>query len=335
MLATNPATKSEQNAIFRVLTNRVTETAGAASFVESYSDGAEVLLHSSRRTDAIILDALLSVKPDSDLIPKLVRGLLAHRINGRWSNTQENAFVLLALKRYFSTFEQQTPDFLARVWLGDTFAGEHRFAGRTADQHQLGIPLNQVGVPGETKSILLNKDGTGRMYYRLGLSYAPKEVKLSAVEAGFTVSREYNAVDDPADVKRISATEWQIRAGARVKITVRMVATARRAHVALSCPLPAGLEILNPALATTPKIPDDEDPPRLNWWQRSWFDHQNLRDNRAEAFTASLSEGVYTYSFFAVATTPGKFLVPPAKAEEMYSPETFGRSQTDLVVVHD
>ncbi|HNC45993.1 MAG TPA: hypothetical protein PLU80_17630, partial [Acidobacteriota bacterium] len=218
VLAKNPATKSEQNTLVRVLTNRVTETAGAASFVESYSDGAAVLLHSNRRTDAIILDALLSVQPDSDLIPKLVRGLLAHRVNGRWSNTQENAFVLLALKRYFSTFEHQPPDFLARVWLGDTFAGEHRFAGRTADQHQLGIPLSQVGKPGETKSILLNKDGTGRMYYRLGLSYAPKEVRLSPVEAGFTVSREYSAVDDPTDVKRLSATEWQIRAGARVKV---------------------------------------------------------------------------------------------------------------------
>ncbi len=335
VLAKNPATKSEQNTLFRVLTNRVTETAGAASFVESYSDGAAVLLHSSRRTDAVILDALLSVQPDSDLIPKLVRGLLAHRVNGRWSNTQENAFVLLALERYFSTFEHHTPDFLARVWLGDTFAGAHRFAGRTTDQHQLGIPLNQVGTPGETKSITLSKDGTGRMYYRLGLSYAPKETRLSPLEAGFTVSRQYQGADNPADVKRLSATEWQIRVGARVKVTVTMVAPARRAHVALSCPLPAGLEILNPALATTPRLPNDEESPRLNWWQRSWFDHQNLRDNRAEAFTASLSEGVYTYSFFAVATTPGKFLVPPARAEEMYAPETFGRSATDLVVVHD
>ncbi|MBI4748417.1 MAG: hypothetical protein HY774_07990 [Acidobacteria bacterium] len=335
VLAKNPDTKLELSALLHVMSNRITETAGAASFVESYSDGAAVLLHSNRRTDAVILDALLLVKPDSDLIPKLVRGLLAHRVNGRWSNTQENAFVLLALERYFSTFEKQTPDFLARVWLHDTFAGEHRFAGRTADQHQIGIPLNQVGKPGETKSITLGKNGVGRMYYRLGLSYAPKEVMLPPLEAGFTISREYSAVDNPADVKRISATEWQIRAGARVKVTVRMVAPARRAHVALSCPLPAGLEILNPALATTPRLPDDEEPPRLNWWQRSWFDHQNLRDNRAEAFTALLSEGVYTYSFFAVATTPGKFLVPPAKAEEMYSPETFGRSQTEIIKVTD
>jgi hypothetical protein len=35
----------------------------------------------------------------------------------------------------------------------------------------------------------------------------------------------------------------------------------------------------------------------------------------------------------ARATTPGVFVVPPAKAEEMYHPETFGRGKTDRVKV--
>jgi len=38
------------------------------------------------------------------VIPKVVTGLLAHRKAGHWSNTQENAFVLLALDRYFNTY---------------------------------------------------------------------------------------------------------------------------------------------------------------------------------------------------------------------------------------
>ena len=33
------------------------------------------------------------------------------------------------------------------------------------------------------------------------------------------------------------------------------------------------------------------------------------------------------------ATTPGDFVVPPTKAEEMYSPETFGRSAGDRLIV--
>ena len=57
-----------------------------------------------------------------------MRGLLAHRKAGRWANTQENVFVLLALDRYFNTYEAQTPDFVARVWLGERYAGERRSA---------------------------------------------------------------------------------------------------------------------------------------------------------------------------------------------------------------
>ena len=34
-------------------------------------------------------------------------------------------------------------------------------------------------------------------------------------------------------------------------------------------------------------------------------------------------EGVHTYRYVARATTPGTFVVPPAKAEEMYTPEVY------------
>jgi uncharacterized protein YfaS (alpha-2-macroglobulin family) len=42
---------------------------------------------------------------------------------------------------------------------------------------------------------------------------------------------------------------------------------------------------------------------------------------------------VYDYDYLARATTPGTFVVPPPKAEEMYHPETFGRGRGDFVVV--
>ena len=69
------------------------------------------------------------------------------------------------------------------------------------------------------------------------------------------------------------------------------------------------------------------------WWSRPWFDHQNLRDDRVEAFSALVWEGVYDYRYVARATTPGTFVVPPPRAEEMYSPETFGHGASDRVVV--
>ncbi|HNQ15448.1 MAG TPA: hypothetical protein PKM58_07790 [Pyrinomonadaceae bacterium] len=55
--------------------------------------------------------------------------------------------------------------------------------------------------------------------------------------------------------------------------------------------------------------------------------------DNAELFASYLQSGVRTYSYVVRATTPGDFIVPPAKAEEMYSPETFGRSATERVEV--
>ena len=109
----------------------------------------------------------------------------------------------------------------------------------------------------------------------------------------------------------------------------------RQSHVALVDPLPAGLEAQNPVLATTGALPigEPDAQPRYGWWTRPWWEHEDLRDERVEAFTSLLPEGVHEYEYVARATTPGRFVVPPTRAEEMYVPEIFGRGGTDIVVV--
>ena len=324
----------------RFLNNRVTETAAGAHFAAHTKDSAYVILHSDRVADGVIVEAMIDDQPKSDLIPKIVNGLMAHRKKGRWGNTQENAFVLLALDKYFNTFEKQTPNFVAKVWLGEQFAGEHAFKGRTTERHHVDVPMRHLGTG--PSNLYLQKDGTGRMYYRIGMNYAPKSLELEPADHGFVVERAYEPVDDDNDVKRRNDGSWEIKAGAKVRVKLTMVAPTRRYHVALVDPLPAGLETLNPALAVTGDVPppDTQKTGRSNtwgwwWWTRPWFEHQNMRDERTEAFTTLLWGGVHTYEYYARATTPGEFVVPPAKAEEMYSPETFGRSATDRVNVVD
>jgi uncharacterized protein YfaS (alpha-2-macroglobulin family) len=149
------------------------------------------------------------------------------------------------------------------------------------------------------------------------------------------VSRRYEPVDDPKDVVRQADGTWKIKAGAKVRVRLAMVAENRRYHVALVDPIPAGLEAMNPALAVTGPIPQDPSAQKQPywWWSQTWYEHQNLRDERVEAFTSLLWEGVHEYTYVARATTPGVYVVPPTKAEEMYMPETFGRSASDKVIV--
>ncbi len=351
VLAADAGSRPETDEVRRQLANRVVETPGAASVAVRYEDGAHLLLASDRRADAVVLEALIADQPASDLVPKLVAGLLGHRTAGRWATTQENAFVLLALGRYFDTYEAVTPDFTARLWLGEDFAGEQAFHGRSTDRRHLVVPMTALSAgAGGPRDLLLAKDGPGRLYYRLGMRYAPAGLAIEPLDRGFEVSRSYEALDDPADLRRDDDGTWHIRAGARVRVSLVMTARARRYHVALVDPLPAGLEPLDPSLATTTRdaAPDGSrvgvvggqglgGPGRGAghwwWWSRPWFDHENLRDDRAEAFASLLWEGSYRYRYTARATTPGTFTAGPPKAEEMYSPEVFGRGATDRVVI--
>jgi alpha-2-macroglobulin len=316
--------------------NRVTETGKNAHFITGYTDGDYVMLHSDRRADAIWLDALLNIDRDNTLIPKLASGLLDHRKNGRWLSTQENAFVLIALDTYFQQYEKEIPDFVSRVWLGNRVSLPHGFKGRSTESTLLDVPMNELD--GE-ENLIIEKNGRGRMYYRIGMTYVPASLHLEAENRGFTVMRRYTGVDDAEDVWQDDRGTWHVKAGARVKVELTMVAPERRYHVALVDELPAGLEPVNPALAVDRKRqPENSGGPaaalgRYWWWQRPWFEHQNLRDERVEAFTSLLWDGVYTYSYEAKATTPGEFVAPPATVHEMYSPETFGRSGTDRIII--
>ena len=333
---------SHNDEIHTFLRSRVNETAETANFVSSYgeaNDGTFLLLHSERRTDGVLLEALVRTTPEDTLIVKLVKGLLAHRKRGHWGNTQENCHILLALDQYFNVFEREVPNFTARVWMGDTFAGEQSFKGRSTERHVINIPLRVVLdelAQGEAKPLAIERTGdAGRLYYRIGMSYAPRDLSLPPLDRGFVVLRTYEAIGDEAQVRKDEHGVWHIKAGARVRVRLSMATQTRRYHVALVDKLPAGLEPLNPALKTTGSIPADPNDTSGSrpWWRSVWYEHQNMRDERVEAFASLLWEGVHTYSYVAQATTPGRFMVPPAQAEEMYSPEVFGRSGYDHAII--
>lgn len=321
--------------LLRELTNRG-QTTGANGWMVTSDLGAANywVMHSKRAANGIVLDAFIKAQPLSDLIPLMVKSLQTEQTQGHWGTTQDNVFILLALDKYFQKYEAQTPDFVAKAWLGNDFAGEHVFKGRSTDSMETEIPMAWLLSGEQRRDLVLDKQGEGRLYYRIGLKYAPQSLDLAAAEQGFTVTRSYRGLDKPDDVKQNADGSWQMKAGARVEVTLTMQTNAERHHVALVDPLPAGLEAVNPALAVSAQQePEAATEFGYRGWLGTWYEQQNMRDERVEAFASFLPEGVYTYRYIAKATTPGKFVVPPAKAEEMYAPETFGRSASAKVTV--
>ncbi len=324
----------EVKALWREVLNRAEQTPAAARFVESHSLALRVLMHSSSRTDAIVLLAALEIEPGNPLVPKIVRGLLDARVRGRWETTQANAWALLALSRYFRAYEAEPTEFTARMWLGQGYLGQADFSRRSLVEQRLEVPMAalQAAGPGD---LVLAKDGPGRLYYRVGMRYAPRGLALPAAEEGFTVQRTYEPIEAPGDVVRRPDGVWQVKAGSYVRVHLKVVAPDRRFYAVVDDPLPAGLELVNLAFKTSAQgaLEDGGDPGWYGAWISWLFQHRELRDERSLHFADELWPGVYDVTVIARATTPGVYLVPPARAEEMYRPEVFGRSASDRLEV--
>ncbi len=71
----------------------------------------------------------------------------------------------------------------------------------------------------------------------------------------------------------------------------------------------------------------------VRWLEKQGWDHHNLRDHQVEAFASSLNGRAMSFSYTVLVTSAGQFLASPARAEEMYAPESFGRSSSATVVV--
>ena len=353
---------SKRDELLRGLDNNVVEKAGTAHIVEGKSEDLRILMHSSDRTDAIVLGALVEVKPTHPLMSKLIRGLMDARVKGRWSTTQANAWALVGARRYFDVFERVTPNFATQLWLGDGFLGTQRFKGRSLAKAHAHVPMDLVtqraqkdgrtaktgsasggggnpGSGGKLIDLVLAKQGPGRMYYRLGLRYAPQSLRLPATEQGFTVQRTYEALSakERDRVQQLPNGSWRIRAGTDVRVRLTVVVPTRAHYVVVDDPLPGGFEPQNPAFRTTSSA-HQQSPNRRGgggWHWYSWWrwNHIEMRDDRVLLFADRLWAGVYSHSYVARATSIGRFVVPPARAEEMYAPETFGRNATTFVEV--
>ncbi|CAF4209806.1 unnamed protein product [Rotaria socialis] len=336
--------------IYKHLKGKVSETSETANFITSYGDdGQSVMLHSNQRTDAILLESLLYIDPNSTLCTKLCKGLQAHKVKGAWKSTQENCFVLIALDKYFHIKEKDTPDFVANIWLDNDYCGQHQYKGRTTNTHTVNIPMKVILASAsdtnnnKTKNLIMHKDGNGRLYYRIGLNYAPSNLQLNAVNYGFKIERTYVAINDSTHVQKQSDDTWKFKLGEKIKVILTMTTTQRRYHIALVDYLPAGCEPLNTQLKGTLTGDTQSSVTRSNrnfhycgcrpYSNVGWTEHENLRDERAEAFRSLLWPGVYEWSYVMRATCAGTFIIPPAKAEEMYSPENFGRCSTEKVII--
>ena len=266
---------------------------------------------SDTRTSAIVLGALIEADAKHPAVERLADGLLAARSQGRWENTQENLYSLVALAD------------LARVRAASggakitvTAGGQPLFAGALKGAEVKRVAIASDGLV--TGNLVIESDGAP-VYYVARL-HSVRALDPAARPAGMTVVREYLDGDSGRPLT-------QAKVGQLVKVRLKIQSASSRAHVAVVDRLPAGLEPLLTRFKAKDEQEDDED--TVHWWwmaSTTRWQNQQLHDDRVELFADVLVAGETTHEYLTRAMSAGSFTVPGTLAEMMYKPTVNGRS---------
>jgi uncharacterized protein YfaS (alpha-2-macroglobulin family) len=315
----------------------------AEALKEAHTDGAEAhmfegaqqfdweTMDSAVRTDALVLMALTRTNADNEQAQRFARGLLNARRGGHWISTQENAFAVVSLLGWFQATEKENPSYTALVGLGEEVVMSERMNGRVFIPRRLHIPMKTLQKHNGQLISLTREGGPGPLYYNLRLRYVSATPPQRAFDNGFTIRREYVAHEGPNAGQPVQ----RVKPGEVVRVNLTLVIPEDRHYVAIEDPLPAGLEPINtnfattaPALLRAEQDANQDQDEWERWWYNGYsFDHIEQRDDRVLLFADFFAQGVYSHSYLARATTPGRFTAPAARVEEMYHPEVFGHTE--------
>ncbi len=300
------------------LLNKIKVSPTKAYFQDSHE--MHWIYNSNVRTTAIILQTLLETNKNYPLIPKIVQWLLEERKIGKWRSTQENFYVFYALGDYYKKYEEITPDFKAKVYLAGKLILEEVFKGRDLMVRKVETKLSRL-KRGKNLAFKINKKGKGRLFYGIRMTYAPLNPKNPRDE-GIAVYKTIEPLEKGKTEK--------FKPGSLVLVTLKIVTPQERHFVVVEDPLPAGFIAVNPSFATESvelerKLREIRKRQNRFWWW-SGFNHIEIHNDKVLLFADFLNSGIHTHSYLARAITYGSFKVPSTKAEEMYSPETYGRT---------
>jgi uncharacterized protein YfaS (alpha-2-macroglobulin family) len=329
----------------RRMTNAILPEGGSAHVEELNDPYLWWFWSSNTRSTAIVLNTLVKAGVADAPFRGLVRWMMTARKQGRWGNTQENALALEALVNYYRKYEAAVPDFTAVVKAGPEEIAREQFKGRSTEAKAANVPMAKVmssGAPGSTRELTFTREGTGTLFYTARLRYAADELYQQGLDRGFHVQRSYAPFVEKGS--RPAATSY--KAGDLVRVTLTFNLTKERRFVAVTDPLPAGFEAVESWFATTksdlaaqqdrqigPRDRDDAESDWEPWWSVDGFDHVERHDDRIVLFATSLGAGRHEFSYVVRATTAGTFRTAPTHVEEMYEPEVFGRTATNMIEV--
>ena len=295
---------------------------GLQSRIKSWGGQA---LSSEIKTQAAMIRALYPKDAANPKFQLMVRDLIESGEKDGWGNTNTNAAALLALRDIISTPRKDMPAAELSVDFGDSKNPLHIGADQpTAFLLSRDVRQGKVNMT----------SGGGKLYARMNVTYLPQAMgdQVAAKNEGFVVTREIIRVSTGSEP---NTKEWIEKPGTTITcrlgdITeehIQVINPDDRNYVAVIAPFAAGLEPMNPNLATSPK----EAQPSGSLTRDPSY--AMYIDDEVRFYYEQLPKGTYDFYFRIRAMTEGSYVHPAAHAEMMYQPATKGNSAGARVVI--
>ena len=262
-----------------------------------------VLLASETRSLAEISRASSRTAPTDPRSSIIKEALLRLGEGDGWGDTNANAEAIEAL---------------AEAWRKPTTATSITFRLAEAVTEKV-LDGDHPAVDFETKdsqSISITNPSNAKIIALVESSSVPTEpgYQAKAESSGFAITRQSWRIKNPTPPQKIDAQDgvMHVAMGEVVEEIIEVVNPENRRHVAITIPLAAGYEPLNPHLTTSPAEAQPSFVPTL---EPSWV---SFKDDQVFYAYDDLPKGNYRFAFRLRAQTHGTFTQPSALVETMY-----------------
>lgn len=278
-----------------------------------------LIMPSAVRAAGETIRALYQVQPDNPKVQILVDGIIDLGKEDGWGSTNANAAAILSL---CDAFSHRTGSNMTNESIDVTVTSTGQTTTLKLDQR---VPASYYTSTSEQAiELRINQSRVG---IREETSYIPSASgsTVEPMQAGFVVTRELLKLigpDQPMERLALDAanTSVSIPQGTVIEDHVRIVNPEQRNYVAITVPLAAGMEPLNPELLTAPP----EARPANTMTQKP--DYAEYLDDRVAFYFNTLPAGSFDFYFRVKALIPGHYTQPPALAEMMYQSSVRGNS---------
>ncbi len=275
------------------------------------------------RTTAIALSALVKLRPQSDLLPNVVRWLMIARTADAWETTQETAWAVMALTDWMETTGELNPDYTYTAALnGETLAEGAATPDTVREAQRLVVAVGDLLKDQANLLAIARTDGPGVLYYTAYLRVFLPVPEIEPLNRGVIVERRYTRPGDNTPIT-------EARVGELVQVRLTIIAPNALHYAVIEDPIPAGAQAVDPNLTTEQQIGTrpglDSSNPLSQGWGWWWFSNTEFRDEKVVLYSTYLPAGTYEYVYTMRAGLPGVYNVIPPVGYQFYLPEVYGR----------